>query len=705
MGKLFKVLGWLFGMLIILIVATIVLVPMFVDLNDHKDRIIAEVHKATGRNLTIAGEIGLSVFPRFALELNGLSLSNAEGFEEENFAAVKHAQVRVDMVPLLFKQALEADTVRVDGLTLNLAKAADGKTNWDDLLGKAPASKESYPDTEAGGGGMMAISVGGVTITDARIVWDDRVSGERYEVANLNLETGEIVPGRSVDISFGTRLESRKPLMSGEIKMTGRLLVDEQGQVINLDDLDLTTDVTGEGLPESGISAQLQADIRYDQTHDVVDIKELGLTSGALALSGELQGLQLQSKPKIEGNLKLAKFSLREWMKTFNLPIPETADPKVLEAMEFSANIDAGADHVALKQLAMKLDQTAIKGDLEVLNFNKPTYLFSLDLDAINIDRYLPPSGQENAPARGKGKGASGNEELFPVELLRQLTMDGKLLIGSLTINNIHAEAIQLKVHSRDGKLTVDQQIGRFYDGLQKGTVSLDVSGKTPSLKVTQKLSRILAGPLLLDLTGNDKLLGSGSLDLDMTSKGASINQLKRTLNGNLSFDFRDGAVKGFNLAKMIRETRAKLSGEAVAISNEPEQTDFSELTGSATIVNGLVNNQRLLALSPYLRVEGSGTANLVQESLNYAIRPVIVNTPKGQGGEGLDSLVGIPIPVKIEGNWNDPRFSIQLAKVLEEQQKAKLQEKLDAKLEEKLQDKAPEDLKDKLKGKFKKFF
>ncbi|MCU7916162.1 MAG: AsmA family protein [Candidatus Thiodiazotropha sp. (ex Gloverina cf. vestifex)] len=704
MGKIFKVLGWLFGMLVVLVVAAIILVPMFVDLNDHKERIIAEVQKATGRDLGIAGDIELSVFPRFALELNGLSLSNAAGFEGDNFAAVKHAQVRVNMIPLLFKQVLEADTVQIDGLTLNLAKAKDGTTNWDDMLGKESSSEETdlAADSPPGDGGMMAVSVGGVTITDARVVWDDRSTGERYEIASLNLEAGEITPGRSVDISFGTSLESRKPVMKGTLELTGRLMMDDQGQTITLDDLDLKSDFTGEGLPEDGIRALIQADIRFDQANDTLDVKDLSVTSGALALNGELQGMQIQSNPKLEGKFKLAKFSPREWMDAFGLPVPETAAPSVLESLELSADINAGADHLALKQLIVKLDQTTAKGDFELANFAKPTYLFSLDVDAINVDRYLPPASEGGKPAGGRGNGsAAGNEELFPVDTLRQLSVDGKLLIDSLTINQLHAEAVQLKIRSRDGKLTVDQQIGRFYDGLQKGTLELDVSGKTPTLKATQKLSRILAGPLLLDLTGDDKLLGSGSLDLNMTSRGATINQLKKGLNGKMSFDFRDGAVKGFNLPKMIRETKAKLSGEAVAISNEPEQTDFSELTGSATIVNGLVNNQRLLALSPYLRVEGNGKANLVQESLDYTIRSVIVNTPKGQGGEGMEELVGVPIPVRIEGSWSDPRFSIQLAKVLEEQQKAKLKEKLDSKLEEKV----PEDLKDKLKGKLKKLF
>jgi AsmA protein len=708
MGRLLKVLGWLVGMLVILIVAAIILVPMFVDLNDHKARIVQEVKKATGRDLVITGDIDMSVFPRFALDLNGLSLSNAPGFDAKQFAAVKRAQVRVDVIPLLFKQVLKADTIVVEGLTLNLAKSKQGATNWDDMLGKDESQETpDLPSDEHGAGGadgLMAFSIGGIVIKDARVVWDDQSTGERYEVADLNLETGEIAPGRRVDVSFNMGLESQKPRLTGKLDLTGSLLVSDQNSVVSLSDLLLDTQVTGEGLPEQGVSGQLQADLRYDQANDVLDVKGFEIVSGNLALSGTVEGRGLTANPELTGQLRLGKFSPREWLEKFGLPIPETADPKVLDALEFSSGFIANVDHVELQQMQLKLDQTTLKGELEFIAGKQSAYLFDLNVDSINLDRYLPPSQSKPASAGGRpGKG--GEEELFPVEPLRQLRLDGKLLIDSLTVNQLHAKAVLLKIRGRDGKITMDQQIGRFYDGLTEGSFSLDVTAKQPKIKMTQKLSRILAGPLLQDLIGDDKLLGSGSLDLNLSGQGGTLSQLKRSLGGNVSFDFRDGAVKGFNLAQMIRQTRAKLKGEAMSISREPEQTDFSELRGQATIVNGLVNNQQLLALSPFLRVEGAGKANLIQESLDYTIRPVIVNTPEGQGGQGLEELVGIPIPVRIKGSWSDPSFSVELAQVLAEQQKAKLKEKVDSRVEEKLQEKVPEDLQDKLKGKFKKLF
>ncbi|MGD9165046.1 MAG: AsmA family protein, partial [Chromatiales bacterium] len=281
MGKLLKVLGWLIGMLVVLIVAAIILVPMFVDLNDHKDRIVLEVKKATGRDLDITGEIGLSVFPRFALKLNGLSLSNAPGFEADKFAAVKHAQVEVDMIPLLFRQVLMADTLKIEGLVLNLAKSKQGVANWEDMLGKQKETElyEQPTEVDGGDGGMMAFNIGGVTIKDARVVWDDQSTGERYDVANLNLETGKITPGRPVDISFSTALQSRKPQLKGQVELTGQLRVDDEHSMIMLDDMSFKTEVSGEGLPEQGVRGVVLANLRYNQAHDVLDVTEFEMTS------------------------------------------------------------------------------------------------------------------------------------------------------------------------------------------------------------------------------------------------------------------------------------------------------------------------------------------------------------------------------------------------------------------------------------------
>jgi AsmA protein len=91
--------------LIVIVIAGLIALPFFINPNDYKDEISREVEKVTGRNLTLQGDIGLSVFPWLALELGPLSLSNAEGFKSDTFAKVQAAEIRIKLIPLLKKTA------------------------------------------------------------------------------------------------------------------------------------------------------------------------------------------------------------------------------------------------------------------------------------------------------------------------------------------------------------------------------------------------------------------------------------------------------------------------------------------------------------------------------------------------------------------------------------------------------------------------
>lgn len=711
MIKLLKLFGWLLGILIVLILSAVILLPLFIDPNEHKDRIVAEVKEATGRDLSITGNIGLSVFPWLGLELNGLSLSNAPGFQETQFASVERAKVRVKLLPLVFQQTLEVDTVQILGLDLNLAKSKTGVTNWDDLTGKEAGKAEGEEAVDSHqGAGMLGYTIGGVAIKDAHVVWDDQSTSERYEVKGLNLETGELTPGKAVDVNLALELQSRQPAMQAKLALSGALNADPDKQQASLQGLLLELDLQGEGLPTKGVKAQLKSDLRVDHAAGTLELDNLVITSGAIVLQGDLHGSEILTAPEFAGSLKLAPFSLRKWMAELEIPVPETADASVLQKFGLSANLNADKNHVSFDKIALVLDDTNVKGDFEVLYPTTPSYRFNLDLDEIDLDRYLPPPSEASATAQGSGK--PGKEEpLFPVETLKKINAEGRLHLNRLTVQKIRAEAVEVKLSAKNGHWKMNEEVGRFYDGLIKGALVLDVRGKQPQVKIEQQASRILVGPLLMSLAETDKLEGSGNLNINLSSAGQTVSQLKRSLNGSLDFNFRDGTVKGFNLAKMIRDAKAKISGEPVAISQMPPQTDFSEMSGSAVIQNGVMNNQDLLAKSPYLRVDGSGKVNLVMENLDYTIRPVVVSSAQGQGGEGLDDLVGVPIPVHLEGPWTKPKWSLDLAKVLQEQQKAKLKEleekekaKLKEKLDSKIQEKLP-GLKDKLPGGLKGLF
>ncbi|MGC9007997.1 MAG: AsmA-like C-terminal region-containing protein, partial [Halothiobacillaceae bacterium] len=145
----------------------------------------------------------------------------------------------------------------------------------------------------------------------------------------------------------------------------------------------------------------------------------------------------------------------------------------------------------------------------------------------------------------------------------------------------------------------------------------------------------------------------------------------------------------GVNIGQLLRRADAALKGQP-APPPEPVQTDFTELSGSATIANGVINNPDLDGKSPLLRVQGAGTIDLPRGGIDYGLTVTVVQTATGQAGKELANLRGVPIPLKISGSLSDPSYSVDLGKVVEERAKKEVEKRVGEELQKRLGIPAP---------------
>ena len=194
MVKLLKRLLWIVAVLVILVIGAVIAVPLVIEPRDVADELAARVKQQTGRDLVIAGEPQLSLFPWLGVDVSDLTLSQPAGFGSEPFAGIGKAQLRVKLMPLLSKR-LEMDTVVLSAVRLNLVRRADGVTNFDDLTalaggGAARRSSTESPPASAGGAAghaqLAGLAVGGLNLLDAQVVWDDRQAGRAIIVAAID---------------------------------------------------------------------------------------------------------------------------------------------------------------------------------------------------------------------------------------------------------------------------------------------------------------------------------------------------------------------------------------------------------------------------------------------------------------------------------------------------------------------------------------
>lgn len=710
MKRLFKIVAIALVVLIALIGAAVLLVPVFFDPNDYKAQIEAQIEKRLGRDVAIEGNLDVSVFPWLGVEVGPVRVANAPGFGDEPLARAAGAEARVKLLPLLLRRELEMDTLRLDGLALNLARNAKGEANWQGLLKgseaeavrRPAASSTEAPPAEGGRDGQAVgvLALGGIQITDAQVDWDDRAAGSHYMLSQVDLRSGEIVPGQPFDVSAEFDFQVPAQKLSGHAAFSGEVRANPDAAQYQLNDAEMTVTAKGEGLPPEGVEARLATALSVDLKQQTLAAPQLALTVAGVEVRGSVQGKNILDAPAVQGSFQVAEFSPREVLQRLGQEAPVTADPQALSRARASLELAASPKRVKLDKITAQLDASNLTGEATVQNFADPRIAFDLALDGIDLDRYLPPPSKEQeqktvATPTGAAAAAAG---ALPVETLRGLNLNGALRVGQLTVAGVRAGNLRLTVAAKDGVLRMQPATADLYQGKYEGNMSLDVRGQAPQLTLNDKLAGVQAGPLLKDLFGKERLTGTADVTAQLGMTGLTAEAIRGSLNGNASFAFRDGAVKGFNIAGMIRRAQATIQGQQLAQEQAEEQTDFSEVTGTLNIADGVVHNRDLSGKSPLLRVTGEGSLNLKSEEIDYLLKAVLVKTLQGQGGKGLEELQGVTIPIRVAGTISDPAFRPDLEAAVGERVRGEAQKRVEEQ-REKVEKRLEEQLQERLKG------
>ncbi len=453
------------------------------------------------------------------------------------------------------------------------------------------------------------------------------------------------------------------------------------------------------------MTVSLATDIAIDLEAQTLSMPAVVLDTLGMNITGNISGTKITGdNPRFSGVFTVADFVPRELIRALGQENPVTTDSSVLGNANARLEWTASAKDFSVDVLQIRLDDTSLNGTARVAQFDAPEISFSLSIDQFDLDRYLPPVTEgveavESKPeATSVGKGEAGE---LPVEALRALNLNGKLNVGSLKAFNLRSMNVEIQIKAKDGLLRINPAGAQLYNGEIRSDITFDVRKQTPRFSLVNDVVNVQAGPLLHDLTGDEKLLGTATSHASLTGSGIEAEAIKQSLNGKASFSFTDGAVKGVNIAALIRNARAKLKGQSAPKSTEPNQTDFAELRGTAVITNGLIRNDDLSMSSPLLRISGKGEVSLPKETIDYTLTTKIVGTLEGQGGAALGELKGISIPVHVAGTFSKPSYTPDLAAALSDVAREKVKEKVEEQ-KQKIQEKLGEELQDKLlKGLF----
>jgi AsmA protein len=329
----------------------------------------------------------------------------------------------------------------------------------------------------------------------------------------------------------------------------------------------------------------------------------------------------------------------------------------LLKPLTAKADIRLNGRVVMINGLSGTLDDGAFDGWASVDVASKP--LVKLDLDfrrlAVATSTATSTVGApwSNAPIELNGLNLNG---------LNYVDAQIRLSAAEIAIADARFTSAAIEAVLAGGVLKASVADLGAYGGQASGEVIMDASSGNPNYAMHCDLVGVRALPLLQSLAGFDKLDGKMQAKIAVRSAGASQRAIMSNLSGTAFLNFQDGAIRGLNVARMIRSlTSGTLTGWQEA---QDETTDLSQLAASFSIERGQASTTDLNLVGPLMRVTGTGTVDIGTKSLAFRVEPKLVMTTEGQGR--ASDPVGLGIPVVIDGPWADPRIYPDIAGILD---------------------------------------
>ena len=673
MGRIVKILAWLVAGFATLFLVAALLLFLFFDPNDFREEIAATVEEQTGRKLTIDGDINLSLFPWLAVQVGKTTVGDAPGFGATPMASFDNASFSVRLMPLLLGQEIVVGAADVDGLNVNLKIDRAGNSNWSDLV------PESSGESDSTGAAPREIDINRIALTNATIVYENAESNERITLSDANLNVGRLQSdGAAVPFDGSLAFDVQPAALRGDIAIDTQISFDADTGVVTVSGLSVDGNVEG--------VASIPTDLRIASDEIAVDTANSSVTMQAatvemlnLDIRADVEPFTYDDRITPTAKVIVDAFSPRELMTLFDIEPPVTADDAVLGSLAIDATAQLTTSAIEMRNVNVTLDDTRFTGTLSVPRGEAGQYRFDLSGDTIDLARYMEPAGDVGAAAADDAPPVE-----IPVDLIRTLNARGKATLERVTLGEMAFENIRVELQAGNGQLRMHPMTSDLFDGKYAGDVRVNASGNNAVLSLNERIENVNLAKLVPAMFDRDNVTGTINGQFLLSGRGADLAAIQRSLSGTMSFALSDGSYEGTDLWYELRRARAKLKGEDPPEPKLPPRTEFSNVTASGVVTNGVMKNDDLYAELPHMQLTGAGTVNLVAASVDYGLRARILEKPEflqGATEEELEEFTEAVIPLKITGPLASPSVKPDLERLLRDRVEEEIKDKLKDKL------------------------
>ena len=569
MRWIFRILGAIVAV-IVLAVASLFVIPTDRIAKIATDQFTA----ATGRALTIGGDVRPTIYPVLGVRMEDITLANADWASATPMVRADALAVGVQLAPL-FSGSVQIEEVSAIGAQVLLERRADGTGNWvfSGMGGSAAAS-----DTSSAGGGLPSdFSLGRAVLQDANLTWRDAVSGQTIALSDVDLNV-------------------TLPSLAGQARLEGGLTYNGErvtlnGQVTNIAGL-LAGTVQPVDMAVTAAGASVDLDGRVGLSPIAADVM-LGVGVPNLAPVMRLAGA---SAPALPGGLGS------------NIRF----DGQLIYASD-------GPGAVYLRGATARLAGNTLRLEADLALSQIPNLTAKIAAQDLDLSAFTTGGGGSEPAVSGTG---------WPRDRIDVSGLGAANATVTLTANSVDLGLA--KLGAIDTVLTLDDrrlvaalnQVSAYGGGLTGQAV---VNGRGGlSIGGDLRLSSIALQPLLIDLADQDRLIGTANGALRYLAVGNSVHDLMQTLSGAGNISIGQGEILGLDLAGMLRNFDASYRGEG-------SKTVFNGITASVSMDAGIATNNDLKLDAPLITATGAGSVNIGAQTLQYRFTPVALT-----GGAGI---------------------------------------------------------------------
>ena len=566
------------------------------------------VRERTGHALRVE-DVGLRLLPLPGVELSGLELGAAPGFGPAPLARVEHVRARLRLRPLLVRGEIELGAVVIEGLTLQLVRSASGRGSWETLV-------EHLHARPGASGDATLPPIARVSLVDARLSFEDHVSGRVVDLDALQIRLGPLGTAELPLLEIAGRLRSRDPALDSDLVLVTLIDVAPEGGSLAFEDLHLEL-----------LGQALDASVR-------VAPGEGGST--------------------VEGWLRAPALDLHALAAALGRSI-ESGEPGIQAGGTLVTNYRWDGSALRLDELRWVVDESTVTGAAILAGLEPPAIWADLSVDRLDLDRYA---------SFVEGRAVSPKGPALPAGLLNA-NVDGRLRVGRLSSGGLDLQQVSLPFSFAGNTLELSDASAGLLGGELQVSARAHLGGVVPAYGLQARVRSLDLARLLAATGSSHQMTGSLGLDLDLATAGAHREALLGALGGQLCMELSDGELpladrplpaqeregeRHWQLRRVERQL-GLIKQQLVAHAQEkldarrPDRLVYSHIGACFLVDDGVARSDDVRVVAEGVDLVGAGALDLVEPSVDMAL---------------VISLEGLPsMDLHISGPLDDPRVDL----------------------------------------------